>query len=325
MAGSPFLGALRDFMAVRRYSPRTVDSYLHWIKYFILFHNKCHPSELDGPKAVEDFLTHLAVERHVAAATQAIALNALAFLYGQFLQKPLGELRAFRRSSRQPKLPVVLTPAEVKLLLDGLSGEHLLMIALLYGSGLRRIELLRLRVKDIDFDQLQIRVWFAKGGKHRLTTLAPEIIPLLKTQIKRVEVLLECDKRLDGYGGVWMPDALARKYGGAAKSVNWQYLFPASRLSHEPRTAVLRRHHFDESGLNRIVRLTARAVGIKKDVSCHTLRHSFATHLLQAGADIRTVQQQLGHADVKTTEIYTHVLKQGAHGVRSPLSQLMMS
>jgi len=301
MASSPFLTSLRDFMTVRQYSRRTIESYLHWIKYFILHHNKRHPSELDGPQAVEQFLTHLAVERHVAAATQAIALNALVFLYDKFLQKPLGELGAFRRSSRPPKLPVVLTQAEVKLLLAKLSGEHLLMASLLYGSGLRRIELLRLRVKDVDFDHLQIRVWFGKGAKHRLTTLAHELIPLLQTQIRRVGVLFEQDNRFADYGGVWMPDALERKYVSAPKSLGWQYLFPASRLSHEPGTTILRRHHFDETGLNQSVRTAARAAGIGKDVSCHTLRHSFATHLLQSGADIRTVQQQLGHSDVKTT------------------------
>ncbi len=322
MAASPFLTALREFMMVRRYSRRTIDSYLHWIKYFILFHEKRHPSEL-GADHVANFLTHLAVERHVAAATQAIALNALVFLFDKFLQKPLGDVGEFRRASRQRKLPVVLTVNEIRDMLRQLQGEHSLMVSLLYGSGLRRIELLRLRVKDIDLDNLQVQVWCGKGGKHRLTTLAPELIPLLKSQIKQVGAYLERDKLRTDYAGVWMPDALARKYSTAAKSLNWQYLFPSKRLSFEPGTQFLRRHHFDETGLNRLVRHAARKAGIKKDVSCHTLRHAFATHLLQEGADIRTVQQQLGHADVKTTEIYTHVLKQGAHGVRSPLSNLL--
>jgi integron integrase len=321
MKSSPFLCSLSEFMLVRRYSRRTVDSYLHWIRCYIIFSGKRHPSELSATD-VERFLTHLAVNRNVAAATQAVALNALVFLYDKFLQQPLGDIGAFRRSSRQAKLPVVLSPGEVKRILDTLNGEHRLMVSLLYGSGLRRIEVLRLRVKDVDFDNLQLRIWNGKGGKHRLTTLAPELIPSLKTQCKRVDVLLEQDLQLPDYAGVWMPDALARKYQRAAKSFNWQYLFPASRVSHEPGTRALRRHHFDETGLNRIVRGAAKAAGIGKDVSCHTLRHSFATHLLQSGADIRTVQQQLGHADVKTTEIYTHVLKQGAHGVRSPLSLL---
>lgn len=298
MADSPFLSALRDFMLVRRYSKRTVESYLYWVRCFILYHGKRHPSELPF-EAIEQFLTHLATACNVAAATQAVALNALVFLYEKFLQKPIGDVSAFRRASRQPKLPVVLTTAEVRGLLQQLSGEHWLMASLLYGSGLRRIELLRLRVKDVDLDNLQIRVWGGKGGRHRLTTLAPELLPFIKTQIKHIEVLLEQDNQRADYVGVWMPDALARKYAGAVKERNWQYLFPASRLSFEPGTTHLRRHHFDENGLNRIVRNAARAAEIKKDVSCHTLRHSFATHLLQAGADIRTVQQQLGHADVK--------------------------
>lgn len=309
-------------MAVRRYSRRTIESYLYWIKLFILYHGKRHPAEL-SVDAVEQFLTYLATQRNVAASTQMIALNALVFLYDKFMQKPIGDIGAFRRSTRQPKLPVVLTTVEIRALLDRLSGEHLLMASLLYGSGLRRIELLRLRVRDVDFDNLQIRVWNGKGGRHRLTTLAAELVPLLKTQIKRVEVLLEQDSRLADYAGVWMPDAFARKYGSASKNILWQYLFPASRVSVEPGSTRIRRHHFDENGLNRIIRNAARAAGISKEVTCHTLRHSFATHLLQTGADIRTVQQQLGHLDVKTTEIYTHVLKQGAHGVRSPLSQLL--
>jgi integron integrase len=304
MAGSPFLTAMREFMMVRRYSRRTIDSYLHWIKAFILYQGKRHPAELAASDVVS-FLTHLAVERQVAAATQAIALNALVFLYDKFLQKPLGDIGEFRHASRQRKLPVVLTIDEMERLLNRLQDERLLMVSLLYGSGLRRLELLRLRIKDVDFDNLQLQVWNGKGGKHRLTTLAPEIIPMLKNQIRQVEVFLEKDKCLPEYSGVWMPDALAKKYAGAAKSLNWQYLFPASRVSYEPGTGSLRRHHFDEGSLNRVIRNAARAAQIKKDVSCHTLRHSFATHLLQAGADIRTVQQQLGHADVKTTEIYT--------------------
>lgn len=322
MADSPFLKSISEFMLVRRYSRRTIESYLYWIRYFILYHGKRHPSEMAAAE-VERFLTFLVVERNVAAATQSVALNALVFLYDKFFTKPLGDVSAFRRSSRQPKLPIVLTVDEVRRLLKQLSGAHLLMASLLYGSGLRRIEVLRLRVKDVDSDNLQLRVWDGKGGKHRMTTLAPELLPLLSTQIKYVSAALEQDARLPGYAGVWMPDALARKYISAATALNWQYLFPASHVSFEPGTRNLRRHHFDETALNRIVRLAARAAGIAKDVSCHTLRHSFATHLLQAGADIRTVQQQLGHSDVKTTEIYTHVLKQGAHGVRSPLSNLM--
>lgn len=324
MSAYPFMQSIHDFMRVRQYSRRTIDSYAHWIRGYIRFHNMRHPAEMSVVD-VEQFLTHLVVKNNVAAATQAIALNALVFLYDKFLGRPLGDIGAFKRSSRQAKLPVVLTRGEVSRVLNQVSAEHRLMVSLLYGSGLRRIELVRLRIKDIDADNLQVRIWNGKGAKHRLATLAPELLPMIERQSTKVEWLLAQDKNAADYAGVWMPDALAKKYPSASRSLNWQYLFPASKLSFDPGTGYLRRHHFDESALNRIVRNAARAAGIKKDVSCHTLRHSFATHLLQAGADIRTVQQQLGHADVKTTEIYTHVLKQGAHGVRSPLSQLFIA
>lgn len=322
VSASPFMRSIEEFMRVRRYSIRTIRSYLYWIRYYIVFHQKRHPEELSGPEVVR-FLTFLAVERNVAAATQAIALNALVFLYDKVLEKPLGDLGAFRRSSRQRKLPEVLTREEMRALLATLRGPHRLMAALLYGSGLRRIELVRLRVRDVDVDHLQLRIWNGKGGKHRLTTLAPELVPFLRKQIERVARLLEDDRQQTGYAGVWMPDALARKYPSAPMEHGWQFLFPSSQLSLEPGTTHLRRHHFDESALNRLVRGAAFKAGLCKTVTSHTLRHSFATHLLQSGADIRTVQQQLGHADVKTTEIYTHVLNHGAHGVRSPLSGLL--
>ena len=320
MAGSPFLGAIRDYLLVRRYSLRTIDTYLMWIKRYILFHRKAHPSTL-GPSHVEAFLTHLARDRKVAAATQAIALNALAFLYNKYLDIPL-ELGDFRRASSQAKLPVVLSRKEMSAVLACLSGTHKLMAALLYGSGLRRIELVRLRVKDLDFNHLELRIWNGKGFKHRLTTLAPELVAPLRTQIQRVEHCLEEDLSLPTYAGVFMPDALARKYPNASGTLGWQYLFPASKPAVDPRSGEVRRHHFDESALNKIVKRAALDAGITVPVSCHTLRHSFATHLLESGADIRTVQEQLGHADVATTEIYTHVIKRGAHGVRSPLSDL---
>jgi len=308
-------------MRVRRYSIRTVKSYLYWIKYFIIFNDKRHPREMGGAE-IEAFLTHLAVNRNVSPSTQASALNAVAFLYNKYLDQPIGNLGQFSRSTRQPKLPVVLTQSEVAALLDQLDGVQKLMASLLYGSGLRRIELLRLRLKDIDFDHLQLRIWFGKGAKHRLTTLAEELLQPLEAQQAAVEAQLAQDKLSAGFGGVWLPNALSRKYRSAVMEPGWQYLFPASKLSYEPGTSILRRHHYDESSLNKFIREAAFKSGIAKQVTSHTLRHSFATHLLQSGADIRTVQQQLGHADVKTTEIYTHVLKQGAHGVRSPLSNL---
>jgi len=309
-------------MLVRRYSRRTVDTYLRWIKYFIVFHNKQHPEKL-GSADVESFLTFLAVERDVSAATQAIALNALAFLYKNILNKPLGDIGHFRRASRQQKVPVVLTVDEVSRLLSKLKGVHWLMTTLMYGSGLRRIELVRLRVKDVDLDHMQIQVWRGKGSKNRLVTLAPELTPNLKAQFNRVRILLQEDCLHPEFCGVWMPDALARKYPREPKSLPWQYLFPSTRLSYQPGTRNLRRHHADETNINKFLKAAACAAGIQKHVGSHTLRHSFATHLLQAGADIRTVQEQLGHTDVKTTEIYTHVLKRGAQAVTSPLSHLI--
>ncbi|MFA5633075.1 MAG: integron integrase [Porticoccaceae bacterium] len=321
MSKSPFLKSIADYMQLQWYSRRTIDTYLYWIKLFILFNGKQHPSVL-GDEHIARFLTYLATERHVSAATQALALNAIVFLKTKFLGQQVGELAGFRRAERRRKLPVVLTQVEVSALLAALKGMHYLMVALMYGSGLRRIELVRLRVKDIDFDYRQVRVINGKGGKHRLVTLADELLPALRTQVRQVGMFLEQDRMAEQYGGVWLPDALARKYPSAPYELGWHYLFPASRLSVDPGNGCLRRHHFDENNLNKLVKKAACDGRIRKAVSCHTLRHSFATHLLQSGADIRTVQQQLGHADVKTTEIYTHGLRQGAQGVRSPLSGL---
>ncbi|OGT73564.1 MAG: integrase [Gammaproteobacteria bacterium RIFCSPLOWO2_02_FULL_57_10] len=318
---SPFLESISRHMLAKRYSKRTIDTYLYWIRYFINFHKKRHPTDMGGAE-VEQFLNFLAVDRKVSAATQGLALNALAFLYNRFLEKPMGNVGNFRRSSIQAKLPVVLTRSEVHRLLGELSGTPLLIASLLYGSGLRRIEVARLRVRDLDFDQLQLRIWFGKGFKHRITTLAPELVPTLQRHVLKVARLLEEDRTNPDYRGVWVPEAFARKYPAASQSLQWHYVFPSSVLSHEPGTANLRRHHVDESGLNKFIRRAAAQAGLSKEVTCHTLRHSFATHLLESGADIRTVQEQLGHQDVKTTEIYTHVLKRGARGVRSPLSDL---
>ncbi|RUM94762.1 MAG: integron integrase [Thiothrix sp.] len=321
MYKSPFLNEISDFMMVRRYSKRTIKTYITWIHAYINFNQKQHPSEL-GSSDVARFLTHLAVNRTVSASTQSLALNALAFLYNKFLEAPLADMSAYRRAKRQAKLPTVLTQGEMALLLKNLPQQYKLLIGMLYGSGLRRMELVRLRVNDIDMDMKQIRVWNGKGFKHRFTTLAVELIPAIERQKKRVQLLLDEDLLNTHYSGVWMPDALARKYRGANKTLGWQYFFPAVRLSIDPETNAIRRHHVDESMINRVIKQAGKAAGIEKTISSHTLRHSFATHLLQGGADIRTVQQQLGHADVKTTEIYTHILKQGADGVRSPLSDL---
>lgn len=321
MGKSPFLQSIESFMLSKRYSRRTVETYLHWIKYFILFNNKQHPSQL-GDDAIERFLTHLAVNKRVSASTQKIALNAIVFLKTKFLEQEVGYVGRFTKSARQRKLPTVLTQQEVASLFEQVEGANKLMLGLLYGSGLRRMELLRLRVKDLDLDYLQLYVWNGKGQKHRLVTLAPELSDLVRHQINIVSGLLQSDKNNNNYDGVWMPDALARKFPNSRFELAWQYLFPASKLSVDPESGCIRRHHFDESALNKLVKQAASKASITKQVSCHTLRHSFATHLLQSGVDIRTVQQQLGHADVKTTEIYTHVLKQGAQGGRSPLSNL---
>jgi integron integrase len=322
MPPSPFMQDLAQKMLMRHYSKRTVDSYCYWIRYYIRYHGKRHPKDL-GREHVMAFLTFLANQRSVSVSTQKIALNALAFLYNKYMDLPFGELGTFNKANRPRKLPVVLTRGEVGALFSNLSGSPRLLAALLYGSGLRRIEAVRLRVKDIDFDQQQIRVWAGKGNIHRITTVAPELLPELEHQIKRVSLLLEQDLTTPGYCGVWLPDALARKYPSASRSLGWQFLFPSTGLSLEPGTRTIRRHHVDESSINKIIKKAAAQANILKEVTSHTLRHSFATHLLESGADIRTVQEQLGHSDVKTTEIYTHVLKRGARGVRSPLSDLL--
>ncbi|GAA0407391.1 integron integrase IntIA [Cocleimonas flava] len=322
MPESQFLTNISKYMQVRQYSKRTIQSYIYWIKAFINFNSKKHPDEM-GVLEVELFLTHLAVNRSVSISTQSLALNALVFLYNKFLEKPLGDLSQFRRVKRPAKLPIVLTQQEIMLLFSKVEPNYKLMLGMLYGSGLRRIELLRLRVNDIDFEMKQVRVWNSKGYKSRITTLAVELIPAIHTQIQRVKNYLEEDLENPHYSGVFLPNALERKYRAANKTLGWHYLFPSYKLSVEPGTGLIRRHHIDESMINRIIKKACSEAGINKPVSSHTLRHSFATHLLQNGVDIRTVQSQLGHSDVKTTEIYTHILKQGADGVQSPLSRIL--
>ncbi|HEY80229.1 MAG TPA: integron integrase [Caldilineae bacterium] len=290
---------------------------MQWIKRFILFHNKRHPKEMGAPE-IEAFLTHLAVEEHVAASTQNQALSALLFLYREVLgQEPDIAIHAVR--AKKPKrLPTVLTREEVQRVLAHLSGVHLLMAQLLYGSGLRLMECLRLRVKDLDFEQRQIIVRDGKGQKDRITVLPERLIEPLHQHLQQVKRLHEQDLAR-GYGAVYLPDALARKYPNANREWIWQWVFPSARLSIDPRSGAVRRHHADPSGLQKAVRRAARAAGIRKHVTPHTLRHSFATHLMEAGYDIRTVQELLGHKDVKTTMIYTHVMNKGPYAVRSPL------
>ena len=322
MSKSEFLTFIREYMYARRYSKRTIETYIHWIKAYIVFHDKKHPSKM-GDAHVEEFLNSLVLERHVAAQTQGIALNALNFLYKHIVKCPISVSLNFVKSSRPRKLPVVLTVEEVEGLLAHMPPSFILPGSLLYGSGLRLMECVRLRVQDIDFDYNCIRVWNGKGGRHRTVTLAIELKKKLQTQIDHARLVWEQDINQPDYAGVWLPTALQRKYVGANKEFGWHYLFPSIRTSIDPASSLLRRHHIDETSLQKAVRKAAKLAGIDKTVSPHTLRHSFATHLLASGADIRTVQDQLGHQDVATTQIYTHVLQMGGNAVRSPLSRIL--
>jgi len=311
------LDRVRDRLRYKQYSLRTEQAYIHWIKRFIVFHGKRHPEQMNGPE-VEAFLTHLAKNERVAAATQDQALSALLFLYKEIIQKDLPWLDGIERPKRPARLPVVLTENEVRALLARLEGTRWLMVSLLYGTGMRLLECLRLRVKDVDFEMRQITIREGKGGRDRVTMLPERLIEPLRDHLSRVRTLHESDVR-DGYGEVYLPFALARKYPSAGKSWPWQYVFPSGKLSIDPLSGKTRRHHVDEKSLQRTVRFAARSARIGKPVSPHVLRHSFATHLLQGGYDIRTVQELLGHKDVSTTMIYTHVLNKGGRGVKSPL------
>lgn len=318
---SPFLRSIYEYMLSRHFAINSVDAYIYWIRWFIRFHQNEHPTNM-GDQEVEQFLTFLACERNVAVKTQTQALNALAFLYKEVLGNPLTLTLNFRHSDKHRKLPTVLTQTEVKALFSVLPPHLVLPAQLMYASGLRLMEVLRLRVKDIDFDYLSIMVWNGKGGKHRRVTLAPELIPVIKEQIRQVSFYHQQDCQHPQYAGVKLPFAQAEKDPSAAKSLLWHFLFPSRSLSHDPENGALRRHHIDASLLQKAVKKASKEAAITKPVSCHTLRHSFATHLLSRGTDIRTVQEQLGHSDVKTTQIYTHVLQQGANAVRSPFSDL---
>ncbi|MCP5010046.1 MAG: integron integrase [Aestuariibacter sp.] len=318
---SPFINAVYEFMMLKRYAKRTIKSYLVWIADYIRFHRYQHPKKM-GDQDVRVYLTHLAVKRNLSASTQASALNALVFLYSKYLEQPLSDEIGFVNSGRKPKLPTVLTISEVQQLLANIPERQSLPVSMLYGSGLRLMECVRLRVKDIDFDYRCVKIWNGKGGKHRVVTLSDTLVAPLQTQTEKVKHLLERDRANPEYAGVWMPQQLAKKYQGANKSLEWQYLFPASKTSIDPESSLRRRHHIDEKQLQRVIRNTAREIGLKKSVTPHTLRHSFATHLLLKGADIRTVQDQLGHSDVRTTQIYTHILQRGGNAVVSPLELL---
>lgn len=317
---SPFLTEVRSNLRVRRYSIRTEQSYIFWIKQFIYFHNMKHPREMSTDE-VNAFLSHLALNRNVAPNTQNLALNALNFLYRHVINRPLTGIKAARPTKKQ-KLPAVLTTEEVTLLLSQLQGVHWLCACLLYGSGLRLMECCRLRIMHLDFKHRAIKVINGKGNKDRVVTLPDELVEPLKLHLGSVRNMHNKDLA-DGFGEVYLPHALARKYRNAEKAWSWQYVFPSFQRSIDPRSGRERRHHIDESSIQKAVRVAVRKAGIEKPASCHTLRHSFATHLLERGADIRTVQEQLGHQDVKTTQIYTHVLERGGNAVRSPLADIL--
>jgi len=314
------LDVVREAIRIRHYSLRTEDTYVDWVRRFILFHGKRHPRELGAPE-VQAFLSHLAVDRQVAASTQNQAKAALIFLYKEVLAVDLPWLGEIVHAKRQPRLPVVLTPGEVRVLLDQMEGVMGLVARLLYGTGMRLMEVLRLRVKDLDFVGRELVVREGKGGKDRVTVLPASLVAPLRAHLERVQTLHAADLA-EGFGEVLLPDALASKYRAAARQWGWQWVFPSALRSVDPRTGVIRRHHLHAESVQKAVRLAARTGELAKPVTPHVLRHSFATHLLAAGHDIRTVQELLGHADVETTMIYTHVLNRGGRGVASPLDGL---
>ena len=314
------LDQVRDRLRLKHYSIRTEAQYVHWIRRFILFHDKRHPANM-GAAEVEAFLTHLAVEGRVAAATQNQALSALLYLYREVLSIELPWLDNVVRAKTPQRLPVVLTRQEVNTVLDGMSGVYGLMARLLYGTGMRLMECVRLRVKDVDFERAEIVVRDGKGAKDRITMLPQALIAPLQSHLQTRRPVYEADKE-QGKASVYLPTALDKKYPHAQTDWAWQYIFPSGSYSLDPRSGVERRHHLDEKQLQRAVKKAVQATGIAKLATPHTFRHSFATHLLLSGYDIRTVQELLGHADVATTMIYTHVLNKGGRGVVSPLDAM---
>jgi integron integrase len=314
------LDRVREVIRLKHYSLRTEHTYVDWIKRFIVFHGKRHPETM-GAAEVSEFLSHLASERNVAASTQNQAFSALLFLYREVLKQDLPWIDDIERAKRPAKMPVVFTPEEARAVLGKMRGTARLMGQLLYGCGLRLNECARLRVKDVDFGYLHILIRDAKGGRDRVTMLPVSLVEPLRRQIEKRRILHEEDLEA-GFGRVFLPGAIARKYPNAERELGWQYVFASSRNSKDPRAETREargRHHVDESFLQRAVKTAVREAGIRKLGSCHTFRHSFATHLLENGYDIRTVQELLGHKDVSTTMIYTHVLNKPGIGVRSPL------
>ncbi|MFN7957370.1 MAG: integron integrase [Holophagaceae bacterium] len=314
------LDRLREQVRTRHYSLRTEDAYADWVRRFILFHGKRHPQALGAPE-VQAFLSHLAVERRVSASTQNQAKAALLFLYREVLNLELPWLSEVVQAKRQPRLPVVLTPGEVRALLDQMDGVMGLVAQVLYGTGMRLMEGLRLRVKDLEFERHEVVVRDGKGGRDRVTMLPERLAGPLRAHLERVRALHEGDLA-EGFGEAFLPDALAAKFRGAGRQWGWQWVFPSQQRAVDPRSGLVRRHHLHPESVQKAVRLAARAAELVKPVTPHVLRHSFATHLLGGGHDIRTVQELLGHKDVATTMIYTHVLNRGGRGVASPLDGL---
>jgi integron integrase len=314
------LDQVRNRLRVKHYSIRTEQVYVDWIRRFIRFHDKRRPREM-GAHEIETYLSHLAVQGRVSPSTQNQAKSALLFLYREVLELPLPWLDKVTQAKAPTRLPVVLTVSEVQAVLERLSGTHWLIASLLYGAGLRLMEAVRLRVKDIEFTQLEIIVREGKGAKDRVTMLPESAIEPLKRHLAKVKALHAKDLTT-GFGEVYLPFALAKKYPNAAREWGWQYVFPSAKLSVDPRSGVTRRHHVDEKGIQRAMKQAVRDAKIIKPATPHTLRHSFATHLLLGGYDIRTVQELLGHSDVSTTMIYTHVLNRGGKGVVSPMDRL---
>lgn len=317
MAKPRLLNQVRDRIRTLHYSIRTEQSYIGWIKRYIYFNNKRHPADLGKPE-IEAFLTHLAVNRKVSASTQNQALNAILFLYKQVLNVDLPWLEDVTRAKKPKRLPVVLTKPEVQAVLSTLEGTRGLIVQMLYGTGLRLMECIRLRVKDIEISRREIIVRSGKGDKDRVTILPESLVGQLEAHIERVKVLHKNDLS-SGLGCVYLPYALERKYPAACREWCWQYVFPSKSTSTDPRSGRVARHHISPQSIQRAIKQAMRAANITKPASTHTLRHSFATHLLENGYDIRTVQELLGHKDIKTTMVYTHVLNRGGRGVRSPL------
>lgn len=320
MDGKPkLLDQMRERIRLRHYSIRTEQVYCEWVKRFIRFHRYRHPLEMGAPE-VEDFLSDLAVRRNVSASTQNQALSALLFLYREVLQVDLPWLKDVVRAKKPQRLPVVLAVEEVRSVLAGLDGDLWLLCSLLYGTGMRLMEGLRLRGKDVDFARGEILIRDGKGMKDRVTVLPRSLLQPLRQHLSLMRALHKAELQA-GRGDVWLPSALERKYPRAAWEWGWQYVFPAAGLSVDPRSGAVRRHHLDEKRVQRNFKRAVQAAGLVKPATPHTLRHCFATHLLESGQDIRTVQELLGHADVKTTMIYTHVLNRGGLAVLSPLDR----